>query len=123
MKKILFNLILLVILSSAVMAQQGEERDKAEFFTGYSGAALFTGDDFEPIDNGFNVAAVYNVHRYIGIKGDVSGTYRNINGDFRSASSPGTMGDGAPDIRFIMWPPAFNLKTVSEKLNLNLSLM
>lgn len=83
--KYLFIFVLIFVFSNFVVAQE-EEIDKAEIFAGYSGATLFTGDDFEPIENGFNVSAVYNVHRYVGVKVDASGTYRNVNGNFLSTS-------------------------------------
>jgi hypothetical protein len=88
MKKFWIMLVVIFSLSSLVFAQnQTEGNNKIEVFTGYSGAALFTGDDFEPIENGFNVAAVYNIRRYIGIKVDTSGTYKKVEGNFYSATS------------------------------------
>jgi hypothetical protein len=74
----------ITFLSIVTTAQkQADEYNKGEFFVGYSGATLFNGSDkFEKIENGFNVAGVYNFHRYIGIKGDVSGTYRNVKGTY-----------------------------------------
>lgn len=84
MIKHIFALALTMVLSGSLLAQNERgEYNKFEIFTGYSGASLFDGnDEFEPIENGFNVAAVYNVHRYVGIKVDVSGTFRNVNGTF-----------------------------------------
>lgn len=80
MKKI--KLILFIaVLSFPLFAQQQDEYNKGEVFIGYSAGFLLAGNDtFEPADHGFNVAAVYNFHKYIGIKGDVSGTYRRVDG-------------------------------------------
>lgn len=94
MNKLLSALVFLFLAIGAVSAQNQAASDynKAEIFVGYSGASLYTGDDFEPIENGFEVAAVYNVHRYVGIKADFSGTYKKVEGDFYSATSTATLG-------------------------------
>jgi hypothetical protein len=67
-------------------AQSGEMR-KAEFFAGYSfgSADVNFGSDGpagqvyrrRESHHGFNASAVFNVSRYVGIKGDVSGTYKS----------------------------------------------
>lgn len=91
MKRIPLSLFFILAFSSLAFAQTPEDKtNKFEIFTGYSGATLFTGEDFEPWENGFNMSAAYNVRRYIGIKADVSGSYRTLEGEFWSTSSPGT---------------------------------
>lgn len=77
--KHIFVLVLVFVFSNFVFAQQGfDEIDKGEIFAGYSGAVLFTDGSSEPIENGFNASAVYNFRRYVGVKVDVSGTYKNL---------------------------------------------
>ncbi len=85
MRKFFLASVLVVLLSTLGLAQKNiDEYDKVEIFVGYSGASLVSDDDFEPIDNGINVSAVYNIHRYFGIKVDVSGTFKTIEGDYFS---------------------------------------
>ncbi len=82
-------LVIVIAFSSSVFAQQtADEYAKGEVFAGYSGATLFTGDKFEPVENGFEFSGVYNVHRYFGIKADFSGTYRKVDGNYQTSSSP-----------------------------------
>jgi opacity protein-like surface antigen len=62
---------------------------KSEVFIGYSNNQVDSGIDVEDSNDfeeffderesfhGFNVSGVYNVNRYFGVKGDVSGTYNN----------------------------------------------
>ena len=80
MKKRLLAVVFISFL--AIMATaQNEEFDRGEFFAGYSaGSNLEVNIPFQ--ENGFNVAGVYNVHKFVGIKADVSGTYQSLNGNF-----------------------------------------
>ena len=79
MKKLL--LILSLISSFSIFAfSQTEEYDKGEFFAGYSSNSDLLDDSIPPVEHGFNVAGVYNVRQYVGIKVDVSGTYRPLRG-------------------------------------------
>lgn len=93
MKKLILASCLAVISAASAFAQSGATTDykKSEFFVGYSNNQVDTGaDSDDSVRNffndrrsfhGFNVSGVANVNRYVGIKGDVSGTYRND--DFR----------------------------------------
>lgn len=77
----------LVVISTIALSAQSDETKRAEFFAGYSfgGAEV----DFSQGNlatrpyrgrtghDGFNGSVVVNVSRYIGIKGDVSGTYES----------------------------------------------
>ena len=71
--------LLLLIPSTFTLAQNPPpEYNKVEVFAGYSNAAELTAIDDDPTpEHGFNAAAVYNFHKYFGVKIDVSGTYRN----------------------------------------------
>jgi opacity protein-like surface antigen len=92
MKKMILALCLTAVSAFAVAAQNSDYK-KSEFFVGYSNGQVDTGIDIEDGNeieeffderetfNGFNVSGVYNLGRYVGIKGDVSGTYNNR--DFR----------------------------------------
>jgi opacity protein-like surface antigen len=87
MKKIILAFCLTAFASLAAFAQNTDEYKKGEFYIGYSNGQVDTGIDteddneFEEFFNeretfhGFEAAGVYNVSRYVGIKGDVSGTY------------------------------------------------
>ncbi len=86
MKKLL--LVLTLIAISGVIALGQDDYKKGEFFVGFSNNQVDTGleervfSNNDPIDrrqslNGFNVSGVYNISRYVGIKGDVSGTYNS----------------------------------------------
>lgn len=77
----------LTIISSVCAFAQTTDYKKSEFFVGYSNGQVDTGanseNGFEEFFDdrvsfhGFNASGVYNVNRYVGIKGDVSGTYKN----------------------------------------------
>jgi hypothetical protein len=83
-----------------------DDYKKSEFFVGYSNQQVDTGIDFEdPDDNdieeffneresfhGFNASATFNVNRYVGIKGDVSGAYKNQNFSIPVQTGPTTTG-------------------------------
>lgn len=89
MQKLIYALMFSLTASFFAVAQSGDY-DKTEVFVGYSHGQVDTGIDAddglfdirerEPF-HGFNVSGVYNVHRYVGIKGDISGTYNNKNID------------------------------------------
>ncbi len=73
MKKIWLSLVLIFTLFGLSVAQQkSDENYKGEVFIGYSGSFDFA--DGASLRNGVDASAVYNVHRYIGIKGDVAAT-------------------------------------------------
>lgn len=83
MRKFSLSLVLIAIISGLGSAQnQPPEYNKVEIFAGYSGASLISDDEFEPVEHGFNVAAVYNFHRLFGIKVDVSGTHKKVRDNF-----------------------------------------
>jgi hypothetical protein len=75
------------VVAAAAQTQAVDDFKKAEFFIGYSNGQVDTGlDSGSSVGdffrdranfNGFNASGVYNVSRYFGIKGDVSGTYNN----------------------------------------------
>jgi len=72
-------LILSVLSLTAVAAMAQDDRTKFEFYGGYSYLSSETGlDGIDPGFNnrigahGFEAAATGNVHRYVGIKGDIS---------------------------------------------------
>lgn len=84
MKKIILALTLMIVSSLCALAQSNDDYKKSEFFVGYSYGRADA--HFSPIPNvyrertglnGFNVSGVYNVSRYVGIKGDFSGTYNS----------------------------------------------
>jgi hypothetical protein len=76
-------------LITGVFAFAQSDYKKAEFYIGYSNNQVDTGAnsgnsvrnffDDRLTFHGFEVAGVYNVHRYFGFKGDFSGAYRNKN--------------------------------------------
>jgi len=72
-----FSLLLLFPTTFTLAQNPPREYNKVEVFAGYSNAdeldAIIEDDTLE---HGFNAAAVYNFHRYLGAKVDVSGTYR-----------------------------------------------
>ncbi len=87
MRKIILALSIAATACSFAAAQNADDFKRAEFFAGYSNGQVDTGldsgnsaiDFFRDRDNfnGFNVSGVYNLTRYFGIKGDVSGTYNS----------------------------------------------
>ena len=86
MKKFLFGVLFIVMLSGMAAAQnQSDEYNKVEIFAGYSGAFTLSADDsVADVDHGFNVAAVYNFHKYFGVKVDASGTFGKVSGNYFS---------------------------------------
>lgn len=87
MKKTFLTFILLVSCASIAFAQP-DEISKGEFFAGYSINRVDFGNSGDAdVDNaleegrtfqGFNVSGVYNVSKYVGLKADVSGHYKNF---------------------------------------------
>jgi hypothetical protein len=85
MKRMIF--ILALIVATAVFASAQTDFKKGEFFVGFSHGQVDTGiDSGDSVNsffrdrvglNGFEASGVYNVNRYIGIKGDVSGVYNS----------------------------------------------
>lgn len=73
--------------AAVASAQSSDDFKKVEVFAGYSNGQVDTGLDSgsSAVDffrdrenfNGFNVSGVYNLTRYFGVKGDVSGTYNS----------------------------------------------
>lgn len=96
MKKI-FLIFTLITISNLIAFGQDDYK-KGEFFIGYSNGQVDSG--IEPGDipgdpikerqnfNGFNASGVYNVTRYVGLKADVSGTYRSDSFDTTVPSIP-----------------------------------
>lgn len=75
MIKFIKILCLTFILSVAALAQTNtDEYKKNEYYVGYSNQQVDSGS-YRTL-NGFEGAYVRNVHRYFGIKADVSGAYR-----------------------------------------------
>ena len=99
MKNHLFAITLLLITGVVSFGQDDYKR--AEFFAGYSNGQN-DNSNFRYNDNGgfrdigppsfhgFNVAGVYNVSRYIGFKGDFSGTYNRNTFNFPVIQAGGT---------------------------------
>lgn len=100
MKKIL--LVSTLIAISSIIALGQDDYKKGEFFVGFSNNQVDTGVNSgdvpgDPIGkrqsfNGFNASGVYNVTRFFGVKGDVSGTYRNDNFNLSAPITTGGTG-------------------------------
>lgn len=99
MNKVFLALCLIIISSIFVFAQS--DIKKAEFYVGYSNNQVETGNGVSNAGtasdfgkrisyNGFEAAAVGNVHRFFGIKGDFSAAYRS-----KDFSSPIITNNGA----------------------------
>jgi len=102
MKKFILALSLTLATSLFLSAQTTAVDDykKGEVYVGYSNGQIDTGIDtgnsavdfFQDRENfnGFNVSGVYNVSRYVGIKGDFSGTYnrKRFTGEVGSPGGP-----------------------------------
>lgn len=86
MHKLISAIFMVTLVSVAAFAQSSDYK-KSEFFVGYSNGQVDTGLDSgdSTVDffrdrenfNGVNVSGVYNVSRYIGIKGDFSATFNS----------------------------------------------
>ncbi|HEX2639290.1 MAG TPA: outer membrane beta-barrel protein [Pyrinomonadaceae bacterium] len=91
MKNVMLAFGLLVFSAVFAAAQTtttlSDDYKKAEFYVGYSNGQVDTGVDSGNSVNSFfrdrknfhgvNVSGVYNLSRYFGVKGDVSGVYNN----------------------------------------------
>lgn len=85
MKRLIFAIFLVAISSMFAFAQSKSDYNKWEVYGGYSNGQVDgradTGNSFSAFFrdrhpfNGFEASGVYNFSRYLGIKGDVSGTY------------------------------------------------
>jgi opacity protein-like surface antigen len=92
--KTIFSTFILLFFCAPIAFAQTDEISKGEFFAGYSINRVDfdeTGDsDVDEAFNegrnfqGFNVSGVYNFSKYVGLKADVSGHYKNF-----SANVPG----------------------------------
>jgi hypothetical protein len=98
MKKFILALTLTLVSGIYASAQSNDDYKKAEFFVGYSygqADAHFNSNnpniyrDRTPL-HGFNASAVYNLSRYFGIKGDVSGASAKANVNFLAVPVSGT---------------------------------
>lgn len=88
MYKFMKAFCLTALLSVGVFAQTAaDEYNKNEFFVGYSNQQVDRGD--YQTHHGFEGSYVRNVSRYFGIKGDVSGAYKNDDFDSRIVVAPG----------------------------------
>ncbi len=90
MKRYLLSVALMAVAATFASAQS--DYSKGEFFIGYSHGRIDTGiDSGDSVNsfirdrigfNGFETAGVYNVNRYVGIKGDISGVYNKTRFSF-----------------------------------------
>lgn len=97
MKKLIFILALVIGMSVFATAQSSSDYNKGEFYVGYSNGQIDTGiDSGNSVNsflrdrvnfNGAEIAGVYNVGRYVGLKADVSGVYNSTK--FSSTVAPG----------------------------------
>ncbi|HEY6188694.1 MAG TPA: outer membrane beta-barrel protein [Pyrinomonadaceae bacterium] len=90
MRKLLLLATLILACAPLSFAQGTDEYNKVEFYGGYTHNRVDTGltdddPDFSDIIderegfNGFEAAVTGNVHKYVGLKFDVSGAYRSDN--------------------------------------------
>lgn len=88
MKKTLTALCLTFITAVCAFAQTDGEYNKNEFFVGFSHQQIDRGnyDGF----NGAEGSYVRNVNRYLGIKGDVSGAFKNYKFESSFITNTGT---------------------------------
>lgn len=98
MNKLVLALCLTLLTSVFSFAQTSSDYRKTEFFVGYSNQQVDTGLDSSNGNavqnffndrrsfNGFEVSGVYNVSRYVGLKGDFSGAYRKDSFSFPTAT-------------------------------------
>jgi Outer membrane protein beta-barrel domain len=88
MRKILLLASFILACAPLTFAQTTDEYNKVEFYGGYSHNRVDTGitdddPDFDDIVderegfNGFETAITGNVHKYVGLKFDLSGAYRS----------------------------------------------
>ena len=102
MKKSLLIISIIGFLLIVKTVRGQDEYNKAEIYTGYSGATNLLNKDL--VEHGFNAAGVYNVHKYFGLKVDVTGTYAEFNGLYYFPNSPATQSQ---------WKATHNLYNVS----------
>lgn len=78
MKTLSAVILLLFSFSFAFTQNQSPDYNKVEVFAGYSNASavIENFEGFQNVEHGFNVAGVYNFHRFFGVKVDVSGTHK-----------------------------------------------
>jgi len=91
-KRVAIASILLFLASVATVGQSQKDYNKGEIFVGYSGSVQ--SEDYQQtssLESGFNVAGVYNIRRYVGIKFDVSGTFKTVEGPYYSATTGATL--------------------------------
>ena len=94
-------LSLALVAAASVFASAQTDYKKGEFFIGYSHGQVDSGiDSGDSVNsffndrigfNGFEAAGVYNVSRYVGIKGDVSGTYNSTQFTFPAGAQTVTV--------------------------------
>jgi hypothetical protein len=124
MKKYILAACLAAISSISAFAQTDDYK-KGEVYVGYSNNQIDSGadsgdtvesffDDRESF-NGFEAAGVYNVSKYFGVKGDISGTYKNQN-----INVPFAVGTTTGNVRFDVNRSVYNfLGGVQVKNNSN----
>lgn len=105
MKRFILALSITAVTAVFAAAQApADDYKKAEGYIGYSNGQVDTGLDSgsSAVDffrdresfHGFNASGVYNVSRYFGLKGDVSGTYKNqrFDGEFDAGGTSVNVG-------------------------------
>jgi hypothetical protein len=98
MKK-MFLALSLLLASGVFTSAQSDDYKKGEVFLGYSNGQVDVGDingvfTDRTTFNGFNASGVYNVSRYFGIKGDISGTYKKDDFNVTFPGTPSTIISG-----------------------------
>jgi hypothetical protein len=103
MKKAILLFSIAAFSAVFASAQAVDDHKRGEFYVGYSNGQVDTGldsgstaaDFFRDRQSfhGFNVSGVYNFSRYVGVKGDISGTYnsRRFTGTVDVGGSPTTV--------------------------------
>jgi hypothetical protein len=98
MNKLFLAFCLTIISSVLAFAQSSSDYKKAEGYVGYSNNQVDTGFNSNSGSfssnlfndrrsfNGVEVAGVYNVHRYVGLKADFSAAYRKENFSFSTGT-------------------------------------
>lgn len=86
-KKSLTAIFVAIIGITSAFAQSSDDYKKGEFYVGYSNGQVDTGIDADGLAsdffdkrvsfNGVNISGVYNVHRFVGVKADVSTTFNS----------------------------------------------
>jgi Outer membrane protein beta-barrel domain len=83
MKNTFFSVLLVAVFATFSFAQSTDDYKKGEFFVGYSPIVLDAGSGGDrQTFQGVNVSGVYNVSKYVGIKGDFSTHHKNISQRF-----------------------------------------